>query len=127
VRTRGGPATVTGKSTVPARGHHLEPAEERAVTGPVREGWTIGIDPGARTLVLRRHPPGTRYPQEVQHMSTAISSLDVGQRHRASLWMLVLASALFLVTFEQGALTGGQPLLHELFHDARHLLGFPCH
>lgn len=60
-------------------------------------------------------------------MSTVVASLQAGQRHRAALWMLVLAGTLFTVTFEQGALTGGQPLLHELFHDARHLLGFPCH
>lgn len=36
-------------------------------------------------------------------------------------------SVLFLASFEQGAVTGGTPLFHELFHDARHLLGFPCH
>ncbi|MDP9022616.1 MAG: CbtB-domain containing protein [Actinomycetota bacterium] len=43
---------------------------------------------------------------------------------------LVAAPALFAVyavLFEQGALTGGSPLLHEVFHDARHLLGVPCH
>lgn len=60
-------------------------------------------------------------------MSTVVASLQAGQRHRAALWMLVLAGTLFTVTFEQGTMTGGQPLLHELFHDARHLLGFPCH
>ena len=45
-------------------------------------------------------------------------------------WLVVTA-----VAFDQGALaspvtdamrdSGG--VLHELFHDARHLLGFPCH
>lgn len=49
---------------------------------------------------------------------------------------LVLAFAvLYAVAFDQGALaapvtdamgdSGG--VLHELFHDARHLLGVPCH
>lgn len=36
-------------------------------------------------------------------------------------------SVLFLASMEQGAVTGGTPLFHELFHDARHLLGLPCH
>lgn len=48
-------------------------------------------------------------------------------RIRAALWMLLLAATIGLVSFEQGQLTGGAPLLHELFHDGRHLLGFPCH
>jgi Probable cobalt transporter subunit (CbtB) len=45
-------------------------------------------------------------------------------------WLL-----LTLVAFDQGALAGlvtsaagdSGGLLHELFHDARHLLGVPCH
>lgn len=46
---------------------------------------------------------------------------------RAMLWLLALTGVLFLVSFEQGVTTGGAPVLHELAHDARHLLGFPCH
>lgn len=48
----------------------------------------------------------------------------------AAVWLLVTA-----VAFDQGALlapvtnalrdSGG--VFHELFHDARHLLGVPCH
>lgn len=45
----------------------------------------------------------------------------------AMVWLLVLSAVLFLVAFEQGTLTAGAPLLHEAFHDGRHLLGFPCH
>ena len=49
--------------------------------------------------------------------------------------LAVLAALVFAVGFDQGqilrpvlgkaAATGNQ--LHELFHDGRHLLGFPCH
>lgn len=49
--------------------------------------------------------------------------------------LLLLLTALYLVGFDQGAAAapvtsamaedGG--VLHELFHDARHLLGVPCH
>ena len=42
-------------------------------------------------------------------------------------WALALSSVIFLASFEQGMLTAGAPVAHELFHDARHLLGFPCH
>lgn len=35
--------------------------------------------------------------------------------------------ALYLVGFEQGALTQTGSYLHELMHDGRHLLGLPCH
>lgn len=60
-------------------------------------------------------------------MSTLATPLETAQRYRAALWLLVFAATLFAVGFEQGTLTGGQLLSHELFHDARHLLGFPCH
>ncbi|WP_025274466.1 CbtB domain-containing protein [Haloglycomyces albus] len=39
----------------------------------------------------------------------------------------MLTAVVYGVAFEQGTLTGGTPWLHEAFHDARHLLGFPCH
>jgi hypothetical protein len=41
---------------------------------------------------------------------------------------VVLLALLYLVGMDQGAssLVSGQ-MLHEFFHDGRHLLGFPCH
>lgn len=51
----------------------------------------------------------------------------VAERTRAAVWSIVLVALIGLVTFDQGAATGGAPVLHELFHDARHLLGVPCH
>jgi len=41
---------------------------------------------------------------------------------------LLLALTVFFVGAEEGALSllGGNTV-HELVHDARHLLGFPCH
>lgn len=46
---------------------------------------------------------------------------------RIALTLFAMGALVFLVAFEQGTLTGGLPVLHEAFHDARHLLGFPCH
>ena len=44
---------------------------------------------------------------------------------------LVLALALatvYALTMENGAtLQAGATVLHELFHDGRHMLGVPCH
>lgn len=47
-------------------------------------------------------------------------------------WRMVVVGAaalftLYVVLFEQGALTRGQLVFHEVFHDARHLLAIPCH
>lgn len=37
--------------------------------------------------------------------------------------------ALYFVGIDQGAVSlfGGDSYVHEFMHDARHLLGFPCH
>lgn len=44
---------------------------------------------------------------------------------------LLLAAAMmllvYLVQFDQGAVSQTGSFLHELVHDARHLLGVPCH
>lgn len=51
----------------------------------------------------------------------------------ATLVALVALFLLFLVTLDQGAAlasvgsTLNAATTHELFHDARHLLGVPCH
>ncbi|MGA6203935.1 CbtB domain-containing protein [Nocardia testacea] len=34
---------------------------------------------------------------------------------------------LYLVGFDQGAISRSGMFLHELMHDGRHLLGVPCH
>ncbi|MDP9444838.1 MAG: CbtB-domain containing protein [Actinomycetota bacterium] len=52
-----------------------------------------------------------------------------------SLLLAVLAALalLFAVAFDQGQLAqlvraaAGDSTVHEVFHDARHMLGFPCH
>lgn len=51
----------------------------------------------------------------------------------AALWLTATAflalMALYFVGVEQGAVSlfGGDSHVHEFLHDARHLLGFPCH
>jgi hypothetical protein len=44
--------------------------------------------------------------------------------------IFVLAAAVltvYLVGFDQGALSQSGMFLHELMHDGRHLMGVPCH
>lgn len=51
----------------------------------------------------------------------------------AALWLsattFLALMALYFVGVEQGAVSlfGGDSHVHEFLHDARHLLGFPCH
>ncbi|MCV7077456.1 CbtB-domain containing protein [Mycobacterium szulgai] len=51
----------------------------------------------------------------------------------AALWLAATAFfallALYFVGIDQGAVSlfGSDSHVHEFFHDARHLLGFPCH
>jgi hypothetical protein len=51
----------------------------------------------------------------------------------AALWLaataLLALLALYFVGVEQGAVSlfGSDSHVHEFVHDARHLLGFPCH
>lgn len=51
----------------------------------------------------------------------------------AALSVLAAAGLLFAVAFDQGQLAqlvqaaAGDSTVHEVFHDARHMLGFPCH
>ncbi len=52
---------------------------------------------------------------------------------RLLLAVLAAVAMLFAVAFDQGQLAqlvqaaAGDSTVHELFHDARHMLGFPCH
>lgn len=41
--------------------------------------------------------------------------------------VLLAVLTLYLVGFDQGAISRTGMYLHELMHDGRHLLGVPCH
>ncbi len=74
--------------------------------------------------------------QELSHNAGSL-----GRIRASELWLpglaslLLVAGMLYVVAFDQGSLaslvttrlmeSGG--VLHEFFHDARHLLGVPCH
>ena len=67
-------------------------------------------------------------------METTTSTLATSSAERIALpaWAwLVMAMALatvYALTMENGApLQAGATVLHELFHDGRHMLGVPCH
>jgi hypothetical protein len=38
-----------------------------------------------------------------------------------------LLALMYLVAFDQGAISQGGMFLHELMHDGRHVLAVPCH
>jgi cobalt transporter subunit CbtB len=63
---------------------------------------------------------------------SAAPALDVSAT-KAALWLSVTAFlaliVLYFVGMDQGATSvfGHNTVIHEFVHDARHLLGFPCH
>ena len=52
---------------------------------------------------------------------------------KAALWLSLTAflalAVLYFIGMDQGATSvlGSNTYIHEFVHDARHLLGFPCH
>lgn len=58
---------------------------------------------------------------------SAQQPIPVRQLLPALLVTTLLALLVYLVQFDQGALSQSGTLLHELMHDGRHLLGVPCH
>jgi hypothetical protein len=67
-----------------------------------------------------------------QLRSTHSRSVDLSAAS-AALWLAATAFlallALYFVGVDQGAVSlfGSDSHVHEFVHDARHLLGFPCH
>ena len=67
-----------------------------------------------------------------QTTRSRVRSVDLSAAS-AALWLAATAFlallALYFVGVDQGAasLFGGDSHVHEFVHDARHLLGFPCH
>lgn len=63
---------------------------------------------------------------------TRIRSLDLSATS-AALWLtatvFLALLAIYFVGVDQGAVSlfGSDSHVHEFVHDARHLLGFPCH
>ncbi len=69
-------------------------------------------------------------------MDSSTPALSAGQLSTPTLGALLLLALLaHLVLFDQGqvgllltdAMADSGGLLHELFHDGRHLFGVPCH
>ena len=63
---------------------------------------------------------------------TAAPAIDFSATN-AALWLTITAFLALLVVYfvgmDQGATSvfGNNTYIHEFVHDARHLLGFPCH
>jgi hypothetical protein len=57
----------------------------------------------------------------------AVQPLPLRELSPALLLAGFLLLAIYLVQFDQGAISQSGSFLHELMHDGRHLLGVPCH
>lgn len=64
--------------------------------------------------------------------TTRAEAVDLSAAN-AALWLaastFLALLAIYFVGIDQGAVSlfGSDTHVHEFFHDARHLLGFPCH
>jgi hypothetical protein len=58
---------------------------------------------------------------------SAAQPIPLGDLRLAFLLAGLLLLAIYLVQFDQGAISQTGGFLHELMHDGRHLLGAPCH
>lgn len=59
--------------------------------------------------------------------SLAVQPVPLRELRPALLLAAFLVLVIYLVQFDQGALSQTGTFLHELMHDGRHLLGVPCH
>jgi Probable cobalt transporter subunit (CbtB) len=84
---------------------------------------------------LREIPEGAKVTNTAgspETTGTKTGSVDVSAAG-AALWLAATAFlallALYFVGVDQGAVSlfGSDSHVHEFVHDARHLLGFPCH
>ena len=79
-----------------------------------------------------RRPPTTRMEHDMAAITPDVSR---GTATTIPAWapvaMVLAVALLWLVTFESGEVMNllgrASLLLHETFHDGRHLLGVPCH
>lgn len=60
-------------------------------------------------------------------MRDTAAALPVRLLVTPALGVLVLALGVLTLVAAAGAAAGTESTLHEFFHDARHLLGVPCH
>ena len=64
--------------------------------------------------------------------TTTVRPVDLSAA-KAALWLagtvFLALLVIYFVGFDQGAVSifGSDSHVHEFIHDARHLLGFPCH
>ncbi|MGE2718001.1 CbtB domain-containing protein [Mycolicibacterium litorale] len=68
-----------------------------------------------------------------QARKTRVPAIDLSAT-RAAIWLSATAFlallVLYFLGFDQGATSvfgADNTVIHEFVHDARHLLGFPCH
>src|SRR5262249_21088167 len=77
----------------------------------------------------RISPEGVKVsnPQTTRTRSVDLSAATAALWLAATAFLALLASSLVGVDRGGVSLFGGASHLHEFVHDARHLLGFPCH
>ncbi len=84
------------------------------------------------TLKLGREIPERNEMTSPEARRTVAPAVDLSLA-KAAMWLSLTAflalTVLYFVGMDQGATSvfGSNTYVHEFTHDARHLLGFPCH
>ncbi len=65
----------------------------------------------------------------VPHVDVRAAATSLATPLRLALLTLLALVVYYFVGYDQGAVSvfGSDTHVHEFLHDARHLLGFPCH
>lgn len=94
---------------------------------------TVTVRPDGRHLLgLGRDIPERTLMTTSDARRTRVPAIDLSAT-KAVLWLTLSAFfallVLYFVGLDQGATSvfGDNTYVHEFVHDARHLLGFPCH
>ncbi|WP_205695684.1 CbtB domain-containing protein [Conexibacter sp. SYSU D00693] len=63
----------------------------------------------------------------MDHTTTAPTPIPLKDLRPALIVAFAALLGIFLMAFDQGAVSQTGLWLHEVMHDGRHLLGVPCH
>ena len=77
------------------------------------------------TTAGREHPE-RNFTMAIVHSPSSVNESAALAVVLAAVVLLAFVT-LYLVGFDQGALSRSGMLMHEVMHDGRHLLGLPCH
>jgi hypothetical protein len=104
----------------------MRPSKATGAAGARKARESKAREPGDSAAA--ESPTGTRHPEEgLMNDATPLQPIPLRRLAPYAVPALLLLLLLWVVSFDQGAVSRTGELVHELMHDGRHLLGVPCH